>query len=557
METKETELLVEKSTEGDLDAFEKLYQSTSRRVYFICLNFLHNEQDAKDAVQDTYLIAFKNIRQLKEPGKFRAWVERIAINRCKNILKKNQPIPVDDDVLKETLLTEDEFTIPEKYIIDTEKRCMLMDIMRTKLTELQYQTILLYYFNNLSVSEISEIMECSEGAVKNRLSKARTAIKKAVEKNQKDKDDKLFLFAGVPFLAKVFEEESKTLTTPALNTAILAGSAASGTAGATLKTGRAAISKNLLIGMIAGLAIVGGIVSAVIITDNSGKNSKQAEHSGVSSAGEKTSDNSVSSQTKDLSDGFLQEELNTEVVPSEDDLRTGKCGDNAFYSISDDGILTISGTGEIYDYGSEEGSRNPWCHYTVPYFHTVVIENGITRIGNYAFLNCNQQDTLISDSVTEIGQYAFSECGSIETIRLPESIVIIEEGAFANSNLRKINIPKNVMDIPDKMCDCCYEMTEISISEGVETIGDSAFECCEGLEELELPYTLTTIGKYSFCFCRGIKELIIPENVSTINEYAFDSWEDDQTIYVKGKTKTPEGWDEDWKSEYVNIVWNE
>lgn len=204
MENKEVEILVRKTIEGDTGAFERLYEETNQRVYFICLNFLRSEQDAKDATQDTYLTAFKNIRRLSDPQKFRSWVERIAVNRCKDILKKNQPVPVDDDILKETLLTEDEFTIPEKYIIDKEKRRILMDIMRTKLTELQYQTIFLYYFNNLSVSEIAEIMECSEGAVKNRLSKARAAIKKAIEEYQKNKDDKLFVFAGVPFLAKVF-----------------------------------------------------------------------------------------------------------------------------------------------------------------------------------------------------------------------------------------------------------------------------------------------------------------------------------------------------------------
>lgn len=268
MEVKEMERLVQRTKDGDTQAFERLYQATSQRVYFICLSFLKNEQDASDAMQDTYLTAFKNISQLRAPSGFGAWIEQIAVNRCKNILKQNQPVPVDDDILKETLLSEDEFTIPEKYIIDKEKRRILMDIMRTKLTELQYQTIILYYFNNLSVAEIAGIMECSEGAVKNRLSKARAAIKKAIEEYQKDKDDKLFVFAGVPFLAKVFDEESKTLTAPVLNTAMLTGSAAAGTA---LKTGGSIMSKKLFIGILAGVVAVGGIATAVIIAANSSK----------------------------------------------------------------------------------------------------------------------------------------------------------------------------------------------------------------------------------------------------------------------------------------------
>lgn len=309
MENKETEILVRKTIEGDTSAFEKLYEETNQRVYFICLNFLRSEQDSKDAMQDTYLTAFKNIRQLSEPQKFRSWVERIAVNRCKDILKKNQPIPVDDDILKETLLTEDEFTIPEKYIIDKEKRRILMDIMRTKLTDLQYQTIILYYFNNLSVTEIAEIMECSEGSVKNRLSKARTAIKKAIEEYQKDKDDKLFVFAGVPFLAKVFDEESKTLTAPALNTAMLTGSAAAGTtvstsAGTALKTGGIIMSKKILIGILAGIAVVGGITAAIIVAvylgsnHTSEKNTLRADSSAVSEyVNSDSTENSDSSST--------------------------------------------------------------------------------------------------------------------------------------------------------------------------------------------------------------------------------------------------------------------
>ena len=165
-------------------------------------------------MQDTYLAAFKNLRQLTEPAKFHGWLERIAINKCKDILKKNKPIPVDDELLEETLSVEDELSLPEKYIIDKEKRQILLTIMRTHLTQLQYETVLLYYFNNFSVSEIAKIMECSEGAVMNRLSKARHNIKTAIDANQNGEKDKLFAFAGIPILTKLFAEELNALQAP-------------------------------------------------------------------------------------------------------------------------------------------------------------------------------------------------------------------------------------------------------------------------------------------------------------------------------------------------------
>lgn len=207
--------------EGDTSAFEELYKLTSKRVYFVCLNMLKNEQDANDATQDTYLTVCKNIRQLSDPKSFPSWVESIALNRCKNILKKKTPIPIDDDVLKEALTAEDELTLPEEYILKEDKRKTLLKIMREELSELQFQTILLYYFSNFSIAEISEIMECSEGAVKNRLSVARVKIKKYVDEHEKETGGKMFVFAGIPFLTKLFSQECEAITTPSLSSSVI------------------------------------------------------------------------------------------------------------------------------------------------------------------------------------------------------------------------------------------------------------------------------------------------------------------------------------------------
>ena len=112
---------VDQFREGDSNAFEELYRITSKRIYFVCLNMLKDEQDANDAMQDTYLTACKSIRQLSDPKSFPSWIERIAINRCKNIIKQKKPVPVDDDMFKETLIEEDELTLPEEYILTKEK----------------------------------------------------------------------------------------------------------------------------------------------------------------------------------------------------------------------------------------------------------------------------------------------------------------------------------------------------------------------------------------------------------------------------------------------------
>lgn len=166
MDTKQIESCVQRTVQGDTKAFEELYMATNQRVYFICLHFLKNEQDAKDAVQDTYLSTYKNIRQLSEPSKFTSWVERIAVNVCKQIIRKNIPSPVEDETLFETIISDDELMLPEKYIDDAEKRRVLLEIMQNTLSDLQYRTIILYYFGNFTAPEIAEMMDCTEGAVK-------------------------------------------------------------------------------------------------------------------------------------------------------------------------------------------------------------------------------------------------------------------------------------------------------------------------------------------------------------------------------------------------------
>lgn len=301
MDLEQITLNVNRFINGDTKAFEELYHLTSKRVYFVCLNLLGNEHDVNDAMQDVYLTACKNIRQLKEPSSFPAWVERIAVNRCKDIIKKKTPTPVDDTFFKETLLAEDELMLPEEYILNADRRKTLLKIMREQLSELQFQTIILYYFSNMSVAEIAEIMDCSEGAVKNRLAVSRAKIKKYVEEQEKSSGSQMFVFAGVPFLTKLFDEESKLLTAPAFKTSMLAN--ASSGAASIIKTGGFVMSKKVLIGAIVGVAAVGGIAAAVLLPNKSDEPVSDTEVSVTESIVETVveTDSDQESTIKDLS----------------------------------------------------------------------------------------------------------------------------------------------------------------------------------------------------------------------------------------------------------------
>ena len=275
MEDMEMRNLVLQVEQGNQEAFTKLYEETSKTVYFICLSFLNNEEDAKDIMQDVYITAYNYLPQLNEKEKFQAWINQITVNKCKRFLMKDTAIPMDDEDLSNIRLEDNENFLPEEYITKKEKRKIVMNIMRERLSDIQYETVILYYFNGLTIDEIADIMECPPGTVKYRLSVARGKIKEGVLEYEKTTDDKLYSFATVPFLASLLAAEASGLEVPhlagqiintliynATNTATTAvggminasevsAISQASTAGAAAKTGLAALKVKIAVGVAA------------------------------------------------------------------------------------------------------------------------------------------------------------------------------------------------------------------------------------------------------------------------------------------------------------------
>lgn len=116
--------------------------------------------------------------------------------------------------MENIVVENNENFLPEEYITEKSKRKIVMDIMRKKLSDIQYQTVILFYFNELSVEEIADIMECPPGTVKYRLSVSRAKIKEGVLEYEKDNRDKLYSFAPIPFLAGLLAMEAETAEIP-------------------------------------------------------------------------------------------------------------------------------------------------------------------------------------------------------------------------------------------------------------------------------------------------------------------------------------------------------
>ena len=205
--------LVLSTKNGNKKAFDKLYKLTSNDVWFTCVSLLKDEENAKDIMQETYITAFLKLDTLKDEEKFCGWLTAIATNKSKNKLKGKVEYQIDDEILIAETET-DELMLPEEYITKTEKRKVLLQIMEDTLSFNQYQTVLMFYFDEMSISEIAQGLEISEGTVKSRLNSSRAKMKTAIEDYEKKSGDKLHGVVVVPFFTTIFKEEAKSLAVP-------------------------------------------------------------------------------------------------------------------------------------------------------------------------------------------------------------------------------------------------------------------------------------------------------------------------------------------------------
>jgi len=123
--------------------------------------------------------------------------------------------------------------------------------------------------------------------------------------------------------------------------------------------------------------------------------------------------------------------------------KSGSCGPNLKWHLTDDGVLTISGKGEMYDYSS---SYKPWSYNALT---KVIIGNGVTTIGKNAFYGCSSLTSVtIPNSVTTIGEAAFRYCSHLTSVTIPNSVTTIGGWAFSGcSSLTSVNIPNSVTTI--------------------------------------------------------------------------------------------------------------
>ena len=256
-------------------------------------------------------------------------------------------------------------------------------------------------------------------------------------------------------------------------------------------------------------------------------------------------------------------------------IDSGDVTETVFWELDSDGVLTISGKGDMRSYEfseilleeGEEGLENlPWdprfddpsdpddspLDYIAPWFfirddiREIVVKDGVTGVGSNAFSYCeNCRKVTLSDSVKSIGNSAFDNCVSLEELNWHDKIEVIDFGAFWDcDSLNNVVIPDNVRFIGNyafAYCDklknvtlgqganydsggmfkACKSLEQIVIPDGVEELAANMFEDCTSLKKIVLPESLTSIGFKAFKGCSGLADITIPESVTSIGAYAF------------------------------------
>ena len=238
-------------------------------------------------------------------------------------------------------------------------------------------------------------------------------------------------------------------------------------------------------------------------------------------------------------------------------IAKGNCGadeggENLKWTLDNNGVLTISGSGAMKDYPRYENQRPDWYLNHKDSIRSVVLDNKITHIGDYAFDGCTSIKSVrytgytgnagvaLPESVTTIGVHAFSDTGVTGTLKLPEHLTEIDSSAFYHC--RKLNgelkLPDTVKEIGGFAFHSCGFTGKLELPASLENIGNDAFEFCSGLTgKLTFPSKMNEID-FSIFHGTGITEVVIPSSIKTVRNFAFDSCMNLKKVYLPTEMPT-------------------
>ena len=198
---------------------------------------------------------------------------------------------------------------------------------------------------------------------------------------------------------------------------------------------------------------------------------------------------------------------------------SGTCGENVTWTLTTDGLLTISGQGAMGK------SDKIWAYSSVA-IKKVVVEPGVTSVVSNAFCNCYALESVsIPEGVREIGAGCFYNCYKLTEAVLPQTVSAIGSAAFYNCfALKKVELPARITTMDtESMFSGCSQLTEVQLPDGVTKIGAYAFSGCTSLTTVKVPESVTSIGKVAFNQCSNLENLNLPAGITSMEcKYTFN-----------------------------------
>ena len=248
----------------------------------------------------------------------------------------------------------------------------------------------------------------------------------------------------------------------------------------------------------------------------------------------------------------------------DDVIASGECGNHASYTLTEDGVLTISGEGptdSFYDISTGTAKNTaPWSEY-MEQICKVVIEEGITELGQWAFDGataltsvslpesleaigpsafsysaitqiklpenmkeiqgfsaCTKLKSItFGENVTAIGDYCFSGCSALKEIQIPATVQELGHGCFQYTGLISVEVPQGIQTLPGECFAHCKKLTQVVLPDSIKLMVNNCFDDCTSLQEVSLPDGLEEIQRCAFQNCTALKSVTIPEGIDVID----------------------------------------
>jgi len=233
-------------------------------------------------------------------------------------------------------------------------------------------------------------------------------------------------------------------------------------------------------------------------------------------------------------------------------IGSGQCGEQLTWSMVSDGTLTISGRGNMYDYAWNVDA--PWREHAA-LITSVVIGQGVTYIGDYAFFRCSALKSVeMPDALWGIGMYAFSSCSALTDVTLPAALSELGDSAFFGTAISEIVIPDGVTKIGYSVFENCNALASVTLSSGLTIIDQNAF-AWTALTELTIPAAVTEIGTSAFVGCESLSEICFLGNAPAVAAADAENPSFDAAVILRYLADTT-GWTDSDAYDAASGTWN-